>query len=170
MSGAKKLTYQEKLRDPRWQKKRLQILERDGWACRLCGDKEKTLHVHHVHYDSRADGPWDYPDTSLVTLCCECHEGQSEDLPIYRNEFIERVAAAGFWRAGHFSLLADAFYAKTPMNEEEVDYFAAMILDVVQSRNAHLAKKAGDPNAEQFTREDLWLNVVRVYGPQESKQ
>ena len=37
----------EKYKDPRWQKKRLKILERDKWACQLCDGKEKTLHIHH---------------------------------------------------------------------------------------------------------------------------
>ena len=65
--------YSEKLRDPRWQRKRLEIMRRDDFECRLCADKESTLHVHHLRYERSAD-PWDYPDTSLVTLCEECHE------------------------------------------------------------------------------------------------
>ncbi len=66
-------TYTEKLKDPRWQKKRLEVLERDGWACRICENKEDTLHVHHTYYKSGVD-PWDYPRSSLLTLCEECHE------------------------------------------------------------------------------------------------
>ena len=31
--------YSEKLKDPRWQKKRLEILERDNFRCQYCGDK-----------------------------------------------------------------------------------------------------------------------------------
>lgn len=65
--------YVELLRDPRWQKKRLKILERDGWACRLCGDAKKTLSVHHRYYAKGID-PWDYEDDSLVTACDACHE------------------------------------------------------------------------------------------------
>lgn len=65
--------YLEKLKDPRWQKKRLQILERDEWCCRVCFDSERTLHVHHRYYKRGAD-PWDYPDSALVTLCEGCHE------------------------------------------------------------------------------------------------
>ena len=37
--------YMDKLRDPRWQRKRLQVLERDGWKCRSCGSMGETLHV-----------------------------------------------------------------------------------------------------------------------------
>jgi len=70
-------TYFDKLRDPRWQKKRLEILERDKWKCQLCFDDEHTLHVHHKFYEYLRD-PWDYPDESLVTLCESCHENEME--------------------------------------------------------------------------------------------
>lgn len=64
------MTYQEKLKDPRWQKKRLEILERDEWACRSCGDKDNTLHVHHKKYHGN---PWESPDNELITYCKDCH-------------------------------------------------------------------------------------------------
>lgn len=70
-------SYAQKLRDPRWQKKRLQILERDGWFCQMCGDVDKELHVHHKFYVSRCE-PWEYDDSVLVTLCWHCHERQSQ--------------------------------------------------------------------------------------------
>jgi len=41
-------TYRRKLADPRWQKKRLEILERDGFECNSCGDSSTELHVHHT--------------------------------------------------------------------------------------------------------------------------
>jgi hypothetical protein len=66
------MTYSEKLRSPLWQKKRLQILERDGWACKSCGTTTKNLQVHHIVYARR--DPWDYPDDSYQTLCSSCHE------------------------------------------------------------------------------------------------
>ena len=68
--------YQQKLLDPRWQKKRLAILERDEWTCQKCFDSETTLHVHHRYYAKGKD-PWDYHDALLVTLCAECHEYES---------------------------------------------------------------------------------------------
>ena len=66
-----KKTYSEKLKDPRWQKKRLEIFQRDGWACRLCGESEITLHVHH---DSYKGNPWDINSKELKTVCKFCHE------------------------------------------------------------------------------------------------
>jgi hypothetical protein len=64
------MTYSEKLRDPRWQKKRLEILNRDGFACCLCGDKETELHVHHDKYYGN---PWQAKNDDLQTLCKHCH-------------------------------------------------------------------------------------------------
>lgn len=64
--------YSELLKDPRWQKKRLRIFERDKWACTECHSTERTLSVHHKRYQSH--NPWETDDIYLVTLCNECHE------------------------------------------------------------------------------------------------
>jgi len=69
--------YFDQLKDPRWQKKRLQILERDNWTCVNCGGTESTLHVHHGCY-IRDRPPWEHPDDTLWTLCEECHEVADE--------------------------------------------------------------------------------------------
>lgn len=67
-----KQTYSAKLRKPQWQKKRLKILERDNYACRLCGDTYTELQIHHLEY-SKTGNPWDVEDRALTTLCCHCH-------------------------------------------------------------------------------------------------
>ena len=67
------MKYTEKLKNPRWQKKRLEILERDGWQCRSCWENNKTLHVHHMSYDKDLK-PWEYDNNKLLTLCEDCHE------------------------------------------------------------------------------------------------
>jgi len=64
-------SYSEKLRDPRWQKKRLQVMERDKFRCRICHSTEITLNVHHIKYEKIE--PWEYGDKNLVTLCENCH-------------------------------------------------------------------------------------------------
>ncbi len=68
-------TYREKLEDPRWQKLKAQILERDGWKCRVCEDTETRLDVHHRIYFGGRD-PWDYPHWNFATLCKHCHRNQ----------------------------------------------------------------------------------------------
>jgi len=81
-----KKTYSEKLKDPRWQKKRLQILERDKFRCQICGNSEKTLHVHHIVYLDNHD-PWDYKNYLLITICEECHNYISDySNPDYDNK------------------------------------------------------------------------------------
>lgn len=62
--------YAEKLKDPRWQKKRLEIMSRDKWACTSCGDGKSQLHVHHEKYKG---DPWEAQDKHLKTLCEDCH-------------------------------------------------------------------------------------------------
>lgn len=73
-----KKSYYEKLKDPRWQKKRLRILERAGWRCQECYDDTATLHVHHGFYGKAFEPddsfePWDHPDDTLWALCENCH-------------------------------------------------------------------------------------------------
>lgn len=78
------MTYSEKLKDPRWQKKRLEIMQRDEFACRNCGEDKDTLNVHHGYYERGLD-PWEYPDDTLHTLCEKCHqEAQEADLVLRR--------------------------------------------------------------------------------------
>lgn len=68
--------YLEKLKDPRWQKVRLKVFERDGFKCLACGRETETLHVHHLVY---TDGePWDAPLENLETLCVDCHQFREE--------------------------------------------------------------------------------------------
>lgn len=68
--------YTLKLKDPRWQKKRLEVLNRAKFKCQCCGDDENTLHVHHLIY-SKGD-PWDAPDNTLECLCENCHNWREE--------------------------------------------------------------------------------------------
>lgn len=72
-----KYKYSEKLKDPRWQKKRLEVFKRDEFTCQKCYDDESTLHVHHRYYIKGKD-PWDYPLDAFVTLCEECHQNERE--------------------------------------------------------------------------------------------
>lgn len=77
------MTYQEQLKHPRWQKKRLEILERDEWTCQACGDTDATLTVHHKSYHQK-DGKfvdiWEYENETLVTLCEKCHTDEESCL------------------------------------------------------------------------------------------
>jgi len=65
--------YWQKLQDPRWQRKRLEILNEAGFECECCGDTESQLQVHHGYYEKGKE-PWEYEDETLWCLCDECHE------------------------------------------------------------------------------------------------
>lgn len=69
-------TYSDRLRDPRWQERRLRIFERDDWTCQSCGACKTDgipLHVHHLKYFPKLK-PWEYDHFYLVTYCEKCHE------------------------------------------------------------------------------------------------
>ena len=66
-------TYSEKLNDPRWQKKRLEVMDRDNFMCNTCFSTIKSLHVHHAYYE-KGKNPWEYPSEALTTQCESCHE------------------------------------------------------------------------------------------------
>lgn len=65
-------TYAEKLKDPRWQKLRLLVFQRDMFKCTNCGDGKRSLQVHHIDYEPGYE-PWEYPIEFLKTLCEKCH-------------------------------------------------------------------------------------------------
>ena len=69
--------YAQLLRDPRWQRKRLERLQASHWQCELCGDATETLHVHHTFYQRNLE-PWGYPDEALKVLCATCHKSWHE--------------------------------------------------------------------------------------------
>ena len=96
------MTYAEKLKDPRWQKKRLKILERDDWRCQMCYDNEKMLSVHHRLYRKGID-PWEYKDDELVTLCPECHEHETDCLKEY-SDLLFSVLKSKFFSEDLFDL------------------------------------------------------------------
>jgi hypothetical protein len=79
-------SYYEKLKDPRWQKVRLEIFERDNYTCQKCGSKEKTLNVHHWKYHK---DPWNINKNFLITVCEDCHEEIKKAMDWFNDEFID---------------------------------------------------------------------------------
>lgn len=76
-------TYYEKLKDPRWQKKRLEVMEKAEFRCSLCMDDTSTLNVHHKEY-FKGKEPWDYEAEQLVCLCEDCHANIHEEIDILK--------------------------------------------------------------------------------------
>ena len=123
MSKKQKSNYSELLQDPRWQKKRLEIMLRDNFTCQHCGCKDKTLQVHHLWYSSLKK-PWEYENDSYLTLCSHCHELETE----YNNELysafcdLKTIAGQnGFSKQLLESILKRLFYyIASKMDEEDV--------------------------------------------------
>lgn len=102
-------TYAEKLKDPRWQRKRLEVFERAKFKCEDCGRSDKTLHAHHCFYVSRRN-PWEY-NLGLICVCESCHTARQateqdvymhlalrmrfmspEELQEYRNKIVAEIS------------------------------------------------------------------------------
>jgi hypothetical protein len=78
-----KKSYYEKLKDPRWQKKRLEVMEYREFSCEICGDSTSTLNVHHKEYFKDHE-PWEYQVGQLACLCESCHESTHDELDLLK--------------------------------------------------------------------------------------
>jgi hypothetical protein len=134
-------TYTEKLKDPRWQKKRLQIMERDNFTCQKCESTTETLNVHHRHYRKGAD-PWDYEDWVFQTLCQPCHEKTSRLL----QSLNEQVGAA----MGDWEIAAILRFARVAMDTENEGFMIASHFSEIL-RVAECAETV-EEKAEKFSR------------------
>lgn len=90
-----KKNYAQLLRDPRWQKKRLEIMQRDDFTCMRCYTSKETLNVHHCYYVFGRN-PWEYENESLLTLCEHCHEGETNHGKQAKDSLVRALARKGF--------------------------------------------------------------------------
>lgn len=91
----KKISYSEKLKDPRWQKKRLEVMQRDNFKCQYCNDTETTLNVHHFFYESY--NPWETELKYLVTLCQSCHQKETYNRPLAEKMVLHSLKEVNFY-------------------------------------------------------------------------
>ncbi len=70
-------TYAEKLLDPRWQKRKSEILRAAQFRCEDCGRDDLTLHVHHCAYMTGKE-PWEYDNSLLMSVCPKHHKERQE--------------------------------------------------------------------------------------------
>lgn len=89
----KRKSYSDLLKDPRWQKVRLEKLQAADWACEVCYESEEMLSVHHKHY-VKGRSPWEYAHHELVVLCQSCHECEHREIDL-RKELIARLPVDG---------------------------------------------------------------------------
>lgn len=82
------MDYSEQLKSPLWQRKRLKIMERDNFQCKVCDSKSKQLTVHHFQYKSKAMA-WEYENSMLITLCHDCHKKAHEIQELFNVDFVK---------------------------------------------------------------------------------
>jgi hypothetical protein len=115
------MSYKELLMDPRWQRKRLEVLEKKGWKCQNCGENETTLNVHHFLY-LRGFDPWEYEDWAYAVVCDECH-----DLAHHYKERRQITLAKSEYARGIIDLLDG-------LGEEDLKFIAHWLGDFVQEK------------------------------------
>jgi 5-methylcytosine-specific restriction endonuclease McrA len=67
------VSYYELLKHPKWQRKRLEIMQAADFKCERCSADDITLNVHHTYHE-KGKAPWEYPNTSLHCVCENCHK------------------------------------------------------------------------------------------------
>lgn len=114
-----KMTYAEQLKHPNWQKKRLDVLKEMDFECQSCGDKERTLHVHHIRY-VKGRMAWEYENNELKVLCEVCHEREHAE-----KELFEKVVFSGLSQGASYktmlSLIAGLLNGDLSIDPDIVD-------------------------------------------------
>jgi 5-methylcytosine-specific restriction endonuclease McrA len=67
------MTYKQQLQNPLWQKKRLEIMQRDNFTCLMCNSNKHQLHIHHLYYEKNTE-IYNYDNECYLTLCNICHD------------------------------------------------------------------------------------------------
>ena len=86
--------YSKKLSNPLWQRMRLDVFNRDCFACTNCGSTNIELQVHHYDYISGIE-PWEYPMDMLTTLCAPCHAAETRR-PKHESYLLNSLRMKGF--------------------------------------------------------------------------
>jgi hypothetical protein len=123
-----KKTYSELLRDPRWQRKRLEILQRSDFSCEECEATDQTLNVHHKLYRKGAQ-PWEYEAHELQALCEECHEAYHSISDILKSALAHMNAYEVEQVLGYVRGL-QARKAIEPTDEAEEKSFDGMVFNI----------------------------------------
>lgn len=92
-------SYSDKLKDPRWRKRRCEIFEAKGSNCTDCGcsGDDEPLQVHHLHY-LRGKEPWEYGDDYLIPVCNSCHYNRQTIEAEAKEEIALVFGQTNIWR------------------------------------------------------------------------
>lgn len=85
-----KSSYADKLRDPRWENRRMWFVRKHGAWCRSCKRKGIEFQVHHKVYRKGVE-PWDHTDDEMILLCRGCHLEWHQALQEFRGAVIGSI-------------------------------------------------------------------------------
>lgn len=132
-------------------------MERDGWACFICQNKEQTLNVHHKSYmDGRE--PWEYEDEDLVTLCESCHSQIHSvwiDSPEAFNSTDLFWATEGMWRIIILALQDESFRSLGDSSGKYAALLCPYAIKIVRQRCAEGVNAAGHAS---------WPIIAKFFG------
>lgn len=154
------MEFKDQYKHPSWQKKRLEALERAGFACERCYDEESTLHVHHKRY-VKGRMIWEYPVKELAVLCESCHEMAHEEKDDLQNilaqlqpegygEILAVIAGFCNFAAGPSSLPLDNDSVLDRVNKHTYacGYVAAIVADLPTEQILEIGMKLHKENSK----------------------
>lgn len=123
------MNYLSQLKHPKWQKKRLKILERDDFTCQVCGDKETELHVHHNSYKGN---PWNIDDSELITVCKFCHKLKHK-ISNFSSYIVKKIKLKSINITIYLLLRENLFesYSINHNNNDEVEFNGIFPIEVI---------------------------------------
>jgi hypothetical protein len=121
--------YQLLLKDPRWQRKRLEVMQRDAWTCTKCGDQNSPLQVHHKYYNFDLD-PWDYPMYAMTTYCELCHAKHHFFQWFYKNAIAE-LLKQGFMRDDIDDIMAAVKTSLSSKNHSDANQYIEDVKNLI---------------------------------------
>ena len=150
------MNYRDKLKDPRWQKKRLEVFESDNFTCQYCGDNKTELHVHHKRYKGE---PWEADMDDLITACSHCHQIEEKFKTDSPGTKILKVHK---WWSSDKSILRIAVLANYPI-QGSVDQFNTAIFfhDVIGNKLTFLISSTYDDMKSIMAEFDNHLNPIK---------
>lgn len=113
-------TYSEKLRSPKWQKRRLEIMSRDQFTCKYCKDIHTSLNVHHHKYNG---APWQAKDDDLETVCEHYHKHICHNKNVDANNILSVEKILEEWAVCYIVSMKDKDIIMTIGREENVIIF-----------------------------------------------
>lgn len=128
-------SWQQQIKSPKWQKKRLEVLGLRGFKCEKCGSEDKQLHVHHRFYiNGRLIH--EYDNDVLQVLCEDCHKEEHRDNSKY-DELISQIERHD--RIYGEEILEHIIFILDCMNESQSD--AGFIPDLSNAFNGCFHEK-----------------------------